>query len=134
MSLNQWHQGPTSCIYFLRAEPPHAPRHRTAPHAPDRSPTHISEAFGSPVEPNPAQKLPQKLGRLLCIARDGERSTAPHQLTGGPILLLRSTCGGRWTGPTHRTPASRSTSVGTWKATTESSPRYRPSTCALEAR
>ncbi len=44
---------------------------------------------------------------------------------------LRSTCGARLPGPTHRTPPSRSTSAGTSRATRESSRQSRPSTCAL---
>jgi hypothetical protein len=47
---------------------------------------------------------------------------------------LRSTCGGRWPGPTRRTPPSRSTSAGRWRARRESIRRSRPSTCAPAAR
>jgi hypothetical protein len=46
---------------------------------------------------------------------------------------LKSTCGARWPGQTRRTPPSRSTSAGTWRARRESSRRSRPSTCALAA-
>ncbi len=47
---------------------------------------------------------------------------------------LRSTCGGRWTGRTRRTPAWRSTSAGRWRATRGSSRRSTRSTCARAAR
>ena len=42
----------------------------------------------------------------------------------------RSTCGGRWPGPTRRTPPWRSTWTGTSRATRGSSRRSRPSTYA----